>query len=406
MQRNDDYPEPADSNGTNETPKKKPYVPPIIPMGLPHVVQFVTGSLLHMPGAFQLMADRMSRYANADGVVSIALEFLCSISDLGSKNTAKGYIDRLVAMDILEMVAHGQGGNDRKSNTYRFLGAKRNWRPLPGEEPGTDPWLKLLEARLENEGLKLKHEALEQQVQDLTARLDLLTNGAAIGHPVVTDGDGSTEPGSYETPTSQGEDGAIGHSRVTNGETSTAAETDADSYETPDSNRLQGSDEAIGHFEVTHGETSPAARTASHSYENAGSSSPQGNNQAISYSEVTNGPTEGEEYLARRARVEPLVMEFRDHFAQSFTRRGIAGAVHHFSESAENEADLLAQIETLRKDAETRATSPPPEAVDPAPPGRRGVEYCPDCDSPFTTHDGADHCPDCTDRRRRGGGGS
>ena len=377
--------------------KTQPYVPPIIPMGLPHVVQFVTGSLLHMPGPFQLMADRMSRYANAGGEVSIALEFLCLISDLGSKNTAKTYISKLIAMDTLEMVAHGQGGNDRKSNTYRFLGAKRNWRPLPGEEPGTDPWLKLLEVRLESEGLR-------QQVQDLTARLDLLTNGAAIGHPSVTDGDGATEANSYDTASPEREGGAIGHFEVTDSETSTAAGTDADSYENPDSNRLQGSNGAIGYFEVTDGETSQPAETASHSYESTGSGSPQAESAAIVHSGVNNGPTEGEQYLDRRARVEPLVAEFRDHFARTFTRRGIPGAVHHFSESAENEAELQAQIETLRNEARAAAASPPPVTEDPVPSGRRGVEYCPDCDGPSTTHDGAECCPDCTDRRRRGGG--
>ena len=411
MQCHDAYPN-APTNTQSKVPagnpasptKTQPYVPPIISMGLPHVVQFVTGSLLHMPAALQLMADRMSRYANADGVVSIALEFLCLISDLGSKNTAKTYISKLIAMDILEMIAHGQGGNDRKSNTYRFLGAKRNWRPLPGEEPGTDPWLKLLETRLENEGLKLKHVALEQQVQDLTARLDLLTNGHAVGHPPVTDGDGATEANSYDTASPEREGGAIGHFGVTNGETSTAAGTDADSYENPDSNRLRGSDGAIGHFKVTDGETSQPAETASHSYESTGSGSPQAESAAIVHSEVTNGPTEGEQYLDRRARVEPLVAEFRDHFARTFTRRGIPGAVHHFSESAENEAELQAQIETLRNEARAAAASPPPVTEDPVPSGRRGVEYCPDCESPFTTHDGAEYCPDCTDRRRRGGG--
>ena len=403
MQRHDAHPDQSANTGANEPagnptfPKKnQPYVPPVIPMGLPHVVQFVTGSLLHMPGPFQLMADRMSRYGNSDGEVSIALEFLCKISDLGSKNTAKGYIDKLTTMEILETV-HGQGGNDRKSNTYRFLGAKRNWKPLPGEEPGTDPWLTLLEARLENEDLR-------QQVQDLTNKLELLTNGNSIGHPVVTDGDSTTEPDSYETASAQGEDAAIGHSGVTYGKASTTAEIGFDSYETPDPQGPHREYGAIGHFKVTNGEAAVPTEIPSDSYENPDSGRPQGDDATIGHSEVTNGPTEGEEYLTRRARVEPLVMEFRDHFAQSFTRRGIAGAVHHFSESAENEADLLAQIETLRKDAETRATSPPPEAVDPAPPGRRGVENCPDCDNPFTTHDGADHCPDCTDRRRRGGG--
>ena len=469
MQRHDDHPHPSadtrasEATGNPASATKKPaYVPPVIPMGLPHVVQYVTGSLLHMPAAFQLMADRMSRYGNTDGEVSIALEFLCKISDLGSKNTAKGYIDKLAAMDVLETV-HGQGGNDRKSNTYRFLGAKRNWRPLPGEEPGTDPWLTLLEVRLENEDLK-------QKVQDLTARLELLTNGAAIGHPTVTDGDRPTNPGSYETPTPETEDRAIDHSRVTNGEASDPAPTPADSYEPPGSsrpqgragsighsevtngaavppaetgsdsyentvpNRPQGDDGAIGHSEVTNGSGAteadsyetptpqgydgaighstvtdgrppPAAGPGSHSYEDTGSTSPQGESESTGYSEVTNGLTEGEVYLARRARVEPLVTEFRGHYQVSF-RGGVPSAVHYFSESDSKETELRAQVETLRAEAQAAAARPPPEAEDPAQAGRRGVEYCPECDSPFTTHDGADYCPDCTDRRRRGGGGS
>ena len=464
MQRHDAGTDPSASQTPTASPtqKKTSYVPPVIPMGLPHVVQYVTGSLLHMPGAFQLMADRMSRYASPDGEVSIALEFLCKISDLGSKNTAKGYIDKLAAMEVLETV-HGQGGNDRKSNTYRFLGAKRNWRPLPGEEPGTDPWLKLLEARLEIEDLK-------QNVQDLTTTLELLTNGAAIGHPAVTDGDRTTAPDSYETPSPEREYGAIGHSMVTNGEASDPAATPADSYESPGSSRPQGSEASIGHSEVTNGgavlpaetgsdsyentdptrpqgdngaighsevtngdgateadsyetpapqgddgaighstvtngEPSPAARPTAHSYEDTGYTSLQGESVPTGHSEVTNGLTEGEAYLARRARVEPLVTEFRDHYQTSF-RGGVPSAVHYFSESDSKERELRAQVETLRNEAQAAAARPPPEAEDQAPSGRRGVEYCPDCDSPFTTHDGADYCPDCTDRRRRGGGGS
>ena len=469
MQRHDADPDPsADTRagepaGNPTSPKEtQPYVPPVIPMGIPHVVQYVTGSLLHMPGAFQLMADRMSRYASPDGEVSIALEFLCKISDLGSKNTAKGYIDKLAAMDMLETV-HGQGGNDRKSNTYRFLGTKRNWRPLPGEEPGKDPWLTLLEVRLENENLR-------QQVQDLTGRLELLTNGATIGHPAVTDGDRTTGPDSYKAPTPERGDRAIDHSRVTNGEASDPAPTPSDSYKNPGSSRpqareasigpsevtngedvppsktgsdsyentdpnrpqgdngaighsevtngdgatevdsyettaLQGDDGAIGHSTVTNAKPSPAADTGSHSYEDTGSTTPQEESAPTGHSEVTNGLTEGEAYLARRARVEPLVTEFRDHYQTSF-RGGVPSAVHYFSESDSNETELRAQVETLRNEAQAAAARPPPETEDPAPSGRRGVEYCPDCDSPFTTHDGADYCPDCTDRRRRGGGGS
>ena len=33
--------------------------------------------------------------------------------------------------------------------------------------------------------------------------------------------------------------------------------------------------------------------------------------------------------------------------------------------------------------------------------GRREVEYCPDCGSPYTTFNGEERCPDCTDLRRR-----
>ena len=187
----------------------------------------------------------MSRYANANGEVSIALEFLCKISDLGSKNTAKGYIDKLTAMDMLETV-HGQGGNERKSNTYRFLGGKRNWRPMPGEEPGTDPWLTLLEVRLENENLK-------QLVRDLTARVELLTNGEAVGHPYVTNGAGPEGPDSYETAIPHGDVGAIGHSGVTNG----AGPEGPDSYETA---IPQGDVGAFGHSRVTNGDSPNSIR--------------------------------------------------------------------------------------------------------------------------------------------------
>ena len=33
--------------------------------------------------------------------------------------------------------------------------------------------------------------------------------------------------------------------------------------------------------------------------------------------------------------------------------------------------------------------------------GRREVEFCPDCNSPYTTFNGEERCPDCTDLRRR-----
>ena len=145
MQRHDADPNPsADTranapagNRTSAT-KPPPYVPPVIPMGLPHAVQFVTGSLLHMPGPFQLMADRMSRYANADGEVSIALEFLCKISDLGSKNTAKTYIDKLAAMDMLETL-HGQGRQRQKEQHVPLPGRQTELEATPRGRAGYRP---------------------------------------------------------------------------------------------------------------------------------------------------------------------------------------------------------------------------------------------------------------------------
>ena len=394
MLRRESNPDPSSSHLADTPPeqRKDAYVPPVIPMGLPHVVQYVTGSLLHMPGPFQLMADRMSRYANANGEVSIALEFLCKISDLGSKNTAKSYIDKLTAMDMLETL-HGQGGNERKSNTYRFLGGKRKWRPMPGEEPGTDPWLTLLEVRLENEYLK-------QQVRDLTVRVELLTNGEAVGHPYVTNGAGPEEPESYETANPHGDVGAIGHSVVTDGD----GPEGPDSYETA---IPQGDVGAIGHSRVTNGDLPTASEAYSHSYENLDSDSSPGENASIDHPGVTNGPAtepnEGQEYLARRARVEELVMAHGAYYRRSFSRRGLPGAVEYFSRSDENEQELLRQVRILEagEDPRQAGTGPPEQDEEQPDPDRYAFGYCPDCGKPFATYGGAEYCTDCTQRRRR-----
>ncbi len=390
MQRRDSDPNPS-AIQLAETPpeqKKVSYVPPVIPMGLPHVVQYVTGSLLHMPGPFQLLADRMSRYANANGEVTIALEFLCKISDLGSKNTAKGYIDKLAAMDMLETI-HGQGGNDRKSNTYRFLGDKRNWQPMPGEEPGTDPWLTLLEVRLENENLK-------QQVRDLTDTIELLTNGGTVGHLDVTYRHGPEEPDSYETTNPQGDVRAIGHARVTNGNGSDGP----DSYGTPDP---RGDVGAMGHSGVTNS----APSTASHSYEASDLASSPRENASIDLSGATDGPVarpdEGQEYMARRARVEDVVLRHRAYYRRSFSRRGLPGAVEYFSRTDEHEQELLRQVHILEagEDPRQAGTGPPGQDEEPPDPDRYAFGYCPDCGKPFATYGGAEYCTDCTQRRRR-----
>ena len=399
MQGHNAAPSPSNNQPTESSPaqRKTSYVPPVIPMGLSHVVQYVTGSLLHMPGSLQLMADRMSRYANADGEVSIALEFLCRISDLGSKNTAKGYIDKLTAMDMLETV-HGQGGNERRSNTYRFLGARRNWQPLPGEEPGTDPWLTLLEVRLENEELR-------NQVRELTTRVQLLTNGGTDDHPEVTNGDGPPNPDGYETPSSQGNAGAIGQSKVTNGDPLATPEKASHSYENADSDRYSEEGTSIGHPEVTNGPAENPPREASHSYEITDSGSPQGDHGAIGHTEATNGSTEGQQYLARRARVEEVVLQHRAYFQRSFSRRGVLGAIEFFSRSDENEQDLLRQVRILDAGEEPGQTDtgPPAQAETTQDADRYAVGECPDCGKPFATYGGAEFCMDCTERRRRKG---
>ena len=145
----------------------------------------------HLPMSVRFVGDRMSRYANAQGVVSMAVPFICQITGLGSKNTAEHHIRLMVAMGVLEK-RPGKGGHDRKSNTYVFLGEQRNWKPLPTERPGTDPWIALAQARRENE--------------ELRAEIARLKNGGAVSHSGVTDGYGAEahdpDPRSYGTPES------------------------------------------------------------------------------------------------------------------------------------------------------------------------------------------------------------
>ena len=374
MQGHDAYPDPsAGSPGPHETgavvvtpvETTEPYVHPTIPLGLPHVVQFVEASLHHLPMSVRFVGDRMSRYANAKGVVSMAIPFICQITGLGSKNTAEHHIRLMESMRVLEKKP-GKGGQDRKSNTYIFLGEQRNWRPLPTERPGTDPWVALAQAR--------------REIEELRAQVARLKNGGAIGHSGVTDGEDPKAPEptshSYEKTdfsTSTEAHGAIGHSKVTDGSMETPTEETPHSHEAPNSE--------------------PSSTT-------------QNTN---SHSTVTNGSDEGQQYLARRARVEALVMEHRGYYDRSF-RGGVLSAVHHFSLNDENELELLRQISVIRAGQEPGSSGagavqgvqgPPPREERLTESGRREVEYCPDCGSPYTTFNGEERCPDCTNLRRR-----
>ena len=221
------------SSNTAAPEQRQPYVAPVIPMGLPHVVQFVTGSLLDQSAKCQLVGDRMSRYAQADGTVSMAQTFICEISGLGSKNTAIKYLETMRARGILE-IADEQGGNDRKSKRYRFLGEQFDWKPVPVERPGTDFRAALYEARQEIRELRDENDNLRAHNEYLQAQLDLLTNGAADGRPDTISH-------------------SIRHSEVTNGEGSGTPETASGSYESAPSEPTEEAGASIRHFEVTNG---------------------------------------------------------------------------------------------------------------------------------------------------------
>ena len=407
MQGHDAYPDPsagssgAHENGVIATPVEstEPYIHPTIPLGLPHVVQFVEASLHHLPIPVRFLGDRMSRYANAQGVVSMAVPFICQITGLGSKNTAEHHIRLLVAMGVLEK-RPGKGGHDRKSNTYVFLGEQRNWKPMPTERPGTDPWIALAQARRENE--------------ELRAEIARLKNGGAVSHSGVTDGYGAEAhdpaPHSYGNPgigASTEAHGAIGHSGVTDGQEVEAPEPTSDSYETPDFSTPTGDHGAIGHSGVTDGSAESMPKEPPRSHEAPDPEPWPTPQEATGHSEVTGEPDEGQQYLARRARVEALVTEHRGYYDRSF-RGGVLSAIEYFSRSAENEAELNRQAGILRagRDPSAQDAGPPkgnegpPPRVNPET-GRREVEFCPDCNSPYTTFNGEERCPDCTDRRRR-----
>ena len=379
MQSHDAYPDlPANSTGTHAngataTPvdTTQPYVHPTIPLGLPHVVQFVEASLCHLPMSVRFVGDRLSRYANAKGEVSMAASFLCRITGLGSRNTADHHLRLIESLGVLEKKP-GQGGKDRKSNTYVFLGQARNWKPLPTERPGTDPWVALARSRREN-------EALRSEIEELQAELARLMNGGTIAHPGVTDGGGGPHP-----------------------------EQPSHSYEIADPSGSTGESGAIAHSELSNGSETVPPQEGSHSYETADLGGSTGEAEAIAHSELSNGENEAQEYLARRDRVESLVIKHRAYYDRSFHRRGVLGAIEYFSRSAENEQELVRQVGILDAGQDpAKATDEAPQQTEgPAPPvdqetGRREVEYCPDCGSPYTTFNGEERCPDCTDLRRR-----
>ena len=387
----------------------EPYTPPNVPHGLPHVVRFATLSSMDLPLEVRFLIIMIARFADVHGVASVANSTLCEICRIGSHHTVERWISLASDVGILRKEP-GKGGKDRRSNTYVFLGEDRGWQPLPVGHPDTNPIVALAHARLVIESLLVK----AARVDDLEAELALLRNGHTNGHPGVTNGEDEPTNGppadSYEDPDSrisQEAHGAIGHPEVTNGIPGEPPNEASHSYENPDSDISPGTHEAIGHYRVPNGSPDNLPEEASHIYETPDSGISQEPHGAIARSRVPNGPAaepdEGQEYLARRARVEELVMTHGAYYRRSFSRRGLPGAVEYFSRSDEHEQELLRQVRILEADEDPRqvGTGPPVQDEEQPDPDRYAFGYCPDCGKPFATYGGAEYCTDCTQRRRR-----
>ena len=407
----------AENAGTSVS-ALEPYTPPNVPHGLPHVVRFATLSSMDLPLEVRFLIIMLARFSNVDGVASVAVSTLCEICRIGSKNTVERWVGLAADVGILRKEP-GKGGKDRKSNSYTFLGTARDWAALPVGRPDTNPIVALAQARRLIEELQpraARVDELEAELVLLRAEMALLRNGIANGHPEVTNGEGeppaAAPTDSYETALpedSRGSHRAIGHLEVTNGSPENPPEVASHSYETPNSGSSQESHGAIGHPEVTDGSASTPPDENPHSHEAPDSKPSSATQEPTGHSVVTSGSDEGQEYLARRGRVEALVTEHRGYYDRSF-RGGVLSAVHHFSLNDGNEQELLRQISVIRAGQEPGSSGagaaqglerPPPREERLTESGRREVEYCPDCSSPYTTFNGEERCPDCADRRRR-----
>ena len=387
----------------------EPYTPPNVPHGLPHVVRFATLSSMDLPLDVRFLIIMIARFADVHGVASVANSTLCEICRIGSHHTVERWISLAADLGILRKEP-GKGGKDHKSNTYVLLGKDRGWQPLPVGHPDTNPVVALAHARLVIEQLLVK----AARVDELEAENARLRNGGNIGHPQVTNGEGENPVSWPAVSHATGEPGvgvelhgAVGHSGVTNGSLEDSPDKASHSYENPASGTSLDNHGAIGHSDVTNGPPEDPPDEASHSYENPDSGTSQEPHGAIGHSGVTNGPAaepdEGQEYLARRARVEELVMAHGAYYRRSFSRRGLPGAVEYFSRSDENEQELLRQVRILEagEDPRQAGTGPPGQDEEQPDPDRYAFGYCPDCGKPFATYGGAEYCTDCTQRRRR-----
>ena len=216
----------SDNSASIAVSALEPYIPPNVPHGLPHVVRYATLSSMDLPLEVRFLIIMIARFADVHGVASVANSTLCEICRTGSHHTVERWISLASDVGILRKEP-GKGGKDRRSNSYTFLGADRDWAPLPVGHMDSNPIVALAHARLVIEELQAKaarFDDLEAETDLLRTELALLRNGHANGHSVVTNGEDepTTGPpgdsnGTSDSSTSQETHGTIGHSGVTNG---------------------------------------------------------------------------------------------------------------------------------------------------------------------------------------------
>ena len=131
----------------------EPYTPPNVPHGLPHVVRFATLSSMDLPLEVRFLIIMLARFADVNGVASVAAATLCEICRIGSHHTVDRWLALAAGVGILRKEP-GQGGKDRRSNSYTFLGQVRNWRSLPVGHPDINPIVALAQARRRIEDLE------------------------------------------------------------------------------------------------------------------------------------------------------------------------------------------------------------------------------------------------------------
>ena len=99
----------------------EPYTPPNVPHGLPHVVRFATLSSMDLPLEVRFLIIMLARFADVNGVASVAAATLCEICRIGSHHT----IDRWLGLGR-------RRGNTKEGTRAGRQGPEKQLLHLPG----------------------------------------------------------------------------------------------------------------------------------------------------------------------------------------------------------------------------------------------------------------------------------